>query len=212
MILSILLHPFTLIVALIVSVVIIRDLVGRGSSLFAVQDRAYAHLELMAKPAAADAAWESLSYDLKARLNDERRLKKGKDFVGLRRLTYFMKLYAKLYSDAKLTIDSVSRVGRVAPPKEMYMVRLRSQQSGVLRMTLWLTRVPFRADGWSVAEICVHPESGNVYQGETLTGAPMRGRPSRLKQKLKDRARKRGDRDLARANAAERKGAKGAKA
>lgn len=208
MILSILLHPFTLIVSLIVSVVIIRDLLGRGSSLFDVQDRVYSHLELMAKTSAPDAAWESLSYDLKARLNDERRLKKGKDFVGIKRLTYYMKLYAKVYTEGKLTIDSISKVSKVASPKEMYMIRLRSQQSGVLRVTLWLTRVPFRADGWSVAEVCVHPDNGNIYQGETLTGAPMKGRPSRLQKKLKDRARKRGDRDLARANAAERKGAK----
>lgn len=208
MILTILLHPFTLIVALIVSVVIIRDLVGRGGSLFDVQDRVYAHLELMSKSGNPEAAWESLSYELKARLNDARRAKKGKDFVGVKRLAYFIKLYSKLYTDGKLGIESMSRVGKVAPPKEMYMVRLRSQQSGLIRMTLWLTRVPFRADGWSVVEVCVHPEDGNIYKGETLTGAPMRGRPSRLQKKLKDRARKRAERDLSRASGAERKGAK----
>ena len=191
---QILLNPATMIIALIFGVVLIRDLLRRGSHLFNVQDCVYKHLEAMIKDKGDD-AWDGLSFDLKTSLTHARRERKGgKDFVGARRVKMFAKQNAKLYKDGRLTIDSVNKVMKVRPPKEMYMVRLRSQASGYLRMTVWVAKVPLRADGWSIEEVCVHPEDGNVSLGETLTGNKLKAKPSRLQSAVKKRAKARAGR------------------
>ena len=194
MILEILLNPITLIVALVVSVMIVRDLLTRGSHLFAVQDCVYRHVTMMSKDD-IDGAWDSLGFDLKSSLTRPQREKKGKGFVGTGRLKTYAKENRDVYHEGRLTIDSVNQVMKVKPPKEMYMVRLRSQSSGYVRMTVWVSRVPLRADGWSVEEVCIHPPNGNVNAGETLTGAKLSGgSSSRFAKEAKRRARARSDR------------------
>jgi len=190
---QILFHPATMIITLIFGVMLLRDLLKRGSHLFSVQDCVYKHIEAMAKDKGD--AWDGLSFDLRTTLTNARREKKGgKDFVGAKRVAVFAKQNSKLYKDARLTIDSVNKVMKVRPPKEMYMVRLRSQVSGYLRMTVWVSRVPLRADGWSVEEVCVHPEDGNVSLGETLTGSKLKPKPSRLQAEIRKRAKARAGR------------------
>jgi len=191
---QILLNPITLIVALVFSVTVVRDILKRGNHLFSVQDCVYKHIAAMSKDK-GDEAWDGLSFDLKTSLTQAKREKRGgKDFVGTRRVGVFAKQNSKLYQNGRLTIDSVNKVMKVAPPKEMYMVRLRSQASGYLRMTVWVSRVPLRADGWAVEEVCVHPEDGNINLGETLTGNKLKARPSRLQVAMKKRAKARAGR------------------
>lgn len=191
---QILFHPATMIIALIFSMILLRDILKRGSHLFSVQDCVYKHIAAMTKDK-GDEAWDELSFDLKTLLTQARREKKGgKDFVGANRVKIFAKQNAKLYKEGRLTIDSVNKVMKVASPKEMYMVRLRSQASGYLRMTVWVSRVPLRADGWSVEEVCVHPEDGNIHLGETLTGNKLKPKASRLQKAIKARAKARAKR------------------
>ena len=199
MILEILLNPFTLVIALIFSVIIMRDLLRKGSHLFAVQDCVYKHINTMAQEQ-IDEAWSGLSFDLKTTLTQAGRERRGgKNFVGSNRLRTFAKEHSTLYKEGQLTIDEVKLVGKARPPKEMYMVRLRSGASGTLRATVWVSRVPLRADGWSVEEVCVHPANGNVNQGETITGAKLHGggKQSRFAKESKRRARARSDKSTA---------------
>lgn len=200
---QILFHPATMIIALIFGVMLLRDLLKRGSHLFSVQDCVYKHIEAMAKEK-GEGAWDGLSFDLRTTLTNARREKKGgKDFVGAKRVLVFAKQNSKLYKDARLTIDSVNKVMKVRPPKVMYMVRLRSQVSGYLRMTVWVSRVPLRADGWSVEEVCVHPEDGNINLGETLTGSKLKPKPSRLQAEIRKRAKARAGRSTSASSSAE---------
>ena len=188
MIMEILLHPFTLIVTLIFSILFIKDLVSNGSRLYKIYGLVYHHVNMMAKDNIDD-AWQRLSFDLRTTLTQKKRLKKGKNNVGSRRLSSFANTHAKVYQKANLVIESIHSVG-VKGPRKMYMLRLRSQNSGYIRMTIWVSKVPYRVDGWSINEVCIHPSNGDTNRGDTLTGARMRRRPSRIQKKIKDRQSK----------------------
>ena len=138
------------------------------------------------------AAWDGLSFDLKTTLTQKKRLKKGKGFFGSKRVEKYANYNQPVYQKANLVIESIHRVTQSRTPKIMYMVRLRSKQTGYMRMTIWIARVPHRVDGWSIEEVCIHPPTGDVYKGDTLTGTRLRSRKSRLAKAVKDRAKRRG--------------------
>ena len=168
MILDILLNPFVLVIVLIFAFILFRSLWKKGSYLFDVNDVVYQHIDQMIKQD-ADAVWSKFSIDLKFKLGDRRKSRKNVNMVGINRLRSFMGLYGNLYQKDHLAIDSVHQV-KIRPPKEMFQVKLRSQKSGYIRLTIWISRVPFRMDGWSIDDICVHPADGDDSKGETLTG------------------------------------------
>ena len=82
----------------------------------------------------------------------------------------------------------------------MYMIRLRARSTGYVRMTIWISQVPFRQDNWGIDEVCIHPQNGDTNKGETLTGARMRRRRTRLAKGVKDRSKLRGRKPLAKAS------------
>jgi hypothetical protein len=188
MIIEILLHPFTLSVTLIFSIIFLKDLLGNGSKMYKVYGLVYHHINMMAKDNIDD-AWKKLSFDVRTILTQKKRLKKGKDNVGTRRLSSFALQHATVYQRANLIIDSI-HVVKVKAPRQMYMIRLRSQNTGYMRMTIWVSKVPYRVDGWSINEICVHPNHGDLNRGDTLTGVRMKRRPSRIQKAIKNKKSK----------------------
>jgi hypothetical protein len=197
---DLLLHPFTLTVALIISFLIVKDLIVKGFRLSKVHRCIDAHLEAMSKKR-VDQAWDSLSFDLRTTLTNQKRLKKGgKSFFGKKRVEMYAFRFNKLYQEGRLIIESVHKVRSARSPKIMYMIRLRSRATGYIRMTIWISRVPLRQDHWSIDEICVHPQNGDTNKGETLTGARMRRRPTRSAKGKQDQNKGRGRRSLAKAS------------
>lgn len=171
MISDLLINPLTLSVLLIFSVIWIKDLIQGGKVLHAIRRVARDHIKHMTQQD-TDRAWEGLSYELKVKLTDPKRLKKkGKMFVGSRRVADFAAFHSKVYKNGELTIEVIQRVRRVKAPRSMYVVRLRSRITGTIRLTMWVSHMPGRATAWGVEDVCVHPPSGDLAKGETLTGA-----------------------------------------
>ena len=167
---------------------LLRSILQGGQRLSVLYDAIDRHIETMASQN-EQKAWDGLSFDLKNILLDKRRERKGPEYVGIARLKDFMTRLASLYQRESLIVDSLHEVRKVQRPRRMFMVRLRSSRTGFLRLTIWLSYVPFRGDGWSVVEVCAHPPNGDVTRGETLTGSRMR--PSRLQQRLKNNKKSR---------------------
>jgi hypothetical protein len=186
MILEILLHPVVLAFTLIFAFLLFRSLWKQGTHLFDVYDCIYAHIDQMIKQD-ADAVWSKFSIDLKFKLGDRRRSRKNLNMQGINRLRSFMGLYSNIYVKEHLAIDTVHQV-KIRPPKEMYQVKLRSQKSGYIRLTVWVSRVPFRMDGWSIDDICVHPADGDDTKGETLTGKKIKS--PKVVKLIQDRKKK----------------------
>ena len=197
---DLLFHPFTLTLALITSFLIVKDLIVKGFRLSKVHRCINSHLDSMSRKR-IDQAWDSLSFDLRTTLTDQKRIKKGgKAFFGKKRLETYANRFSKLYQEGRLIVESVHKVRHARSPKIMYMIRLRSRATGYIRMTIWISRVPQRQDHWSVDEICVHPQNGDTNKGETLTGARMRRKKSRLAKGVKDRSKLRDRKPLAKAS------------
>lgn len=185
---DVVLHPVFLGTILCVSVVIVRGLIVRGSAAASVYRAVRAHITAMGR-INVDAAWAGLSFDLKTRLTEKKRIKKGKQFIGSKRVESYANAFVNLYRDGQLVIDTIHHVHGAAKPKLMYMVRLRSKRSGYMRMTIWVSMVPYRDDGWSIEEVCVHPNDGDLTKGDTLTGVRMK--PSKLIQAMRKRHKQR---------------------
>ena len=199
MALDIIMHPFSLTVTFIFSVIFVRDLVINGRRRSVIYKCVNKHIKVMSKKD-FERAWDGLSFDLKTTLTQKKRLKQGPDFFGSKRVEKFAQTYFAVYNQSNLAVESVHRVRRAKAPKVMYMVRLRSKKSGYMRMTMWVSHVPNRLDGWSVDEVCVHPPNGDINKGETLTGARMRNRKTRIKKKVQDRANRRSEKTLSKAS------------
>lgn len=171
MISDLLIHPITLSILLLFSVIWVKDLIRSGRVLHSVRRVVHNHIKDMTQQD-ADRAWEGLSYELKVKLTDPKRLKrKGRMFVGSRRVADFAAFHSKVYKNGSLTIEVVQQVRRVKPPRKMYVVRLRSKITGTIRLTMWISYTPGRATSWGVEDVCIHPASGDLAKGETLTGA-----------------------------------------
>ena len=171
MILTLLFHPVTLTFVLIFAAWWLQGLITGGRVSHSVKKTVMAHVKEMAAQN-TEKAWEGLSYDLKVALTDQKRLKKGgKMFVGTRRVADFSARHSAIYNKANLVIESMTRLRRVKAPKQMYVVRLRSRVTGTIRLTVWVSYVPKRADQWGIKDVCVHPPSGDLGKGESLTGA-----------------------------------------
>ena len=174
-------HPVFFVLILVLSFFLIKSILRGGRRLSVIYDTVDRHIEAMAAQNEKE-AWEGLSFDLKNILLDQRRERRGKNYVGQARLKDFMSRIAPLYQREALIVDSLHEVYRVQRPRRMFMVRLRSSRTGFLRLTIWVSYVPFRGDGWSIVEVCAHPANGDINRGETLTGSKMR--PSRLRRKI----------------------------
>ena len=138
-------------------------------------------------------AWSGLglSFELKVKLTDKKRLKKGgKLFVGIRRVADFSARHNSVYSKGNLVVDSITKIKRVRAPKQMYLVRMRSKVTGTIRLSIWVSYVPMRADGWGITDVCVHPASGHLGKGDTLTGAKV-APPKTTKKEKKPPKKKR---------------------
>ncbi len=173
MIFTILFHPVVLIAVIIFSMLWLRDLVSGGGKNHAVRKAVMDHINYMGSQN-TEKAWEGLSFELKVKLTDKKRLKKGgKMFVGTRRVADFSARHSAVYNKGNLVVDSMQKVRRVKAPKQIYLVRMRSKVTGTIRLTLWVSHVPNRADGWGITDACIHPASGDLYKGETITGVKM---------------------------------------
>ena len=118
---DLLFHPFTLTVALITSFLFVKDLIVRGARLSKIHRCIDAHLEAMSRKR-IDQAWDSLSFDLRTTLTDQKRLKKGgKTFFGKKRLEGYMIRFGTLYQEGRLIVESVHKVRQARSPKIMYM-------------------------------------------------------------------------------------------
>lgn len=171
MIISLLIHPITLSIVLIFCVLRLKDIIMGSRTLHHVRSTVNTHIKSMGKQN-TDQSWEGLSYELKVKLTDQRRLKKGgKLFVGSRRVADFAARFSKVYNNGDLVIESIQRIRRIKAPRQMYVVRLRSRVTGTVRMTIWVAYMPQRVDGWGVQDVCIHPPSGDLGKGDTLTGA-----------------------------------------
>lgn len=171
MILTIIFHPITLTCVLILSLMWLKDLISGGRVSHSVKRIVLAHIQEMGAQN-TEKAWEGLSYDLKVALTDQKRLKKGgKMYVGTRRVADFSARHSAIYNKANLVIESITRIRRVRAPRQMYVVRLRSRVTGTIRLSVWVSYVPNRADAWGIKDVCIHPASGDLGKGESLTGA-----------------------------------------
>lgn len=171
MISDFLINPITLSILLFFSILWIKDLIQGGGTLHAIRKVTRDHIDYMTQQD-ADRAWEGLSYELKVKLTDPARLKKkGKLFVGARRVADFAAFHSKIYKNGDLSIEMIQRVRRIKSPRQMYVVRLRSKITGTIRLTMWVSYVPGRATSWGVEDVCVHPANGDLAKGETLTGS-----------------------------------------
>ena len=164
-------NPIILIVVLLFCLWWIKDLLYSSRRTQAVRKTVAEHIRQMGKQNTEN-AWAGLSYDLKVKLTDKKRLKKGgKMYVGTRRVADYSMRHGSVYSKGSLVIESIQKVKRIRAPREMYVVRLRSKVTGTVRLTVWVSYVPMRADGWAIADVVVHPPSGDLARGESLTGA-----------------------------------------
>ena len=119
---DLLFHPFTLTVALITSFLIVKDLIVKGFRLSKVHRCINAHLDAMSKKR-VEQAWDSLSFDLRTTLTNQKRIKKGgKSFFGKKRLESYALRYSKLYQEGRLIVESVHKVRHARSPKIMYMI------------------------------------------------------------------------------------------
>lgn len=173
MVLTFLFHPVVLTAVILFSFWWLNDLISGGGKSHAIKKAVMNHVQHMGGQD-TEKAWEGLSFELKVKLTDKKRLKKGgKMFVGTRRVADFSARHSAVYNKGNLVIDSVKKVKRVRAPKQTFIVRLRSKVTGTIRLSLWISKVPNRADGWGITDVCIHPASGDLYKGETLTGAKM---------------------------------------
>ena len=171
MILDLLFHPISLTIFLVFSVLWVKDLILGGTVVHAIRRTVYDHIKQMTKQN-IDQAWDGLSYELKVKLTDPKRLKKkGRMYVGSKRVADFAAFHSKVYKNGGLVIETIQRIRRVRAPRRMYVVRLRSKITGTVRLTAWVSFVPGRAVSWGVEDVCIHPASGDLAKGETLTGA-----------------------------------------
>ena len=171
MISNLLFHPISLTIFLIFSILWLKDLIRGGTTVHAIRRTVQDHIKQMTKQN-TDLAWDGLSYELKVKLTDPKRLKKkGRMYVGSRRVADFAAFHSKVYKNGELVIEVIQRIRRVKAPRRMYVVRLRSKVTGTVRLTVWVSFVPGRAISWGVEDVCIHPASGDLAKGETLTGA-----------------------------------------
>ena len=189
MILDILTHPVTLAILLIMSIMRIKSLIKGGKTLHSIRTTVRGHIDAMSKEK-TELAWEGLSYELKVKLTDPKRLKKkGKLFVGSRRVADFAAYHGRVYKGGELVVETIQRIRRVRYPRQMFVVRLRSKVTGTVRLTVWVSHVPRRDLAWGVEDVCVHPASGDLARGETLTGAPV-GDPNAKPEKKEGKPQK----------------------
>ncbi len=199
MIFTFIFHPITLTFVLIFALWWVKDLIIGGRINHAIKRAVLAHVKEMGAQN-TEKAWEGLSYDLKVTLTDQKRLKKGgKMFVGTRRVADFSARHSAVYSKANLVVESMTRIRRVKAPKQMFVVRLRSKVTGTIRLTVWVSFVPNRTDGWGVKDVCIHPANGDLGKGESLTGAKVSppqpakakggGKPAKKSKKSKKKRR-----------------------
>jgi hypothetical protein len=171
MISNLLFHPISLTIFLIFSILWLKDLIRGGTTVHAIRRTVQDHIKQMTKQD-TDLAWDGLSYELKVKLTDPKRLKKkGRLYVGSKRVADFAAFHSKVYKNGELVIEIIQRIRRVKAPRRMYVVRLRSKITGTVRLTVWVSFVPGRAISWGVEDVCIHPASGDLAKGETLTGA-----------------------------------------
>ena len=171
MISSLLFNPISLTIFLIFSMVWLKDLIQGGRTVHSVRRTVYDHIKQMTKQD-IDRAWDGLSYELKVKLTNPKRLKKkGRMYVGSRRVADFAAFHSKVYKNGELVIETIKRIRRVRAPRRMFVVRLRSKITGTVRLTVWVSHVPRRAISWGVEDVCIHPASGDLAKGDTLTGA-----------------------------------------
>ena len=194
MILAFIFHPVVLTAVIIFSLWWLNDLITGGGKNHAIKDAVMNHVKHMGGQD-TEKAWEGLSFELKVKLTDKKRLKKGgKMYVGTRRVADFSARYSAVYNKGNLVIDSVQKVRQVRAPKQTFLVRLRSKVTGTIRLTLWISNVPNRADGWGVTDACIHPANGDIYKGETLTGSKV-SQPQAPKKEKKEASKRRSLKD-----------------
>jgi hypothetical protein len=171
MILAFIFHPVILTIILAFCIWWLRDLIVGGGKTHAIKKSVLNHINDMGQQK-TEKAWDGLSFELKVKLTDKKRLKKGgKLYVGARRVADFSARHSSVYNKANLVVDSITRIRRVKGPKQMYVIRMRSKLTGTIRLSVWVSYVPMRADGWGVTDVCVHPANGQLGKGDTLTGA-----------------------------------------
>lgn len=198
MIYYLLIHPVTLTVILVLSIVWLKDLITGGKTLHAIRRTVHSHIKSMGKQD-TDNSWNGLSYELKVKLTDQKRLKQGKLFVGSRRVADFAARHSKVYNNGDLIIEVVQKIKRIKGPRQMFVVRLRSRVTGTVRMTVWVNYMPTRQDSWGIQDVCIHPPSGDLGKGDTLTGARITAPQD---QPLKGKDKKKGKRGKAKKSAA----------
>ena len=171
MISDLLFHPISLTIFLVFSVLWLKDLIRGGTIVHAIRRTVHDHIKQMTKQN-IDRAWDGLSYELKVKLTDPKRLKKkGRMYVGSKRVADFAAFHSKVYKNGGLVIETIQRIRRVRAPRKMFVVRLRSKITGTVRLTVWVSFVPGREMNWGIEDVCIHPASGDLAKGETLTGA-----------------------------------------